>query len=51
MIWPSQGFTCVNVCSLNYLDLFFLKYKNLLDLFSVCVGAFEIHVLKIFVEK
>ena len=26
VIWPSQGFTCVNVCSLNYLDLF-LKYK------------------------
>ena len=26
VIWPSQGFTCVNVCSLNCLDLF-LKYK------------------------
>ena len=25
-IWSSQGFTCVNVCSLNYLNLF-LKYK------------------------
>ena len=26
VIWPSRGFTCVNVCSVNYLDLF-LKYK------------------------
>ena len=26
VIWQSQGFTCVNVCSLNCLDLF-LKYK------------------------
>ena len=26
VIWPSQGFACVNVCSLNCLDLF-LKYK------------------------
>ena len=26
VIWRSQGFTCVNVYSLNYLDLF-LKYK------------------------
>ena len=26
VIWPSQGFTCVNVYSLNCLDLF-LKYK------------------------
>ena len=23
VIWPSQGFTCVNVCSLNCLDLIF----------------------------
>ena len=23
VIWSSQGFTCVNVCSLNCLDLFF----------------------------
>ena len=36
MIWPSQGFTCVNVCLLNCLDLF-LKYKSWLDLLSVCV--------------
>ena len=26
VIWPPQGFTCINVCSLNYLDLF-LEYK------------------------
>ena len=26
VIWPSRGFTCINVCSLNCLDLF-LKYK------------------------
>ena len=26
VIWRSQGFTCVNVYSLNYLDLF-LRYK------------------------
>ena len=26
VIWPSQDFTCVNVCSLNCLNLF-LKYK------------------------
>ena len=28
--------TCINVYSLNCLDLF-LKYKNWLDLFSVCM--------------
>ena len=39
VIWPSQGFTCVNVCLLNRLD-FFLKYKSWLDLFSVCVCVF-----------
>ena len=27
VIWPSQSFTCVNVCSLNCLNLF-LKYKT-----------------------
>ena len=42
-------FTCVNVYSLNCLDLF-LKYKNWLDLFCVCVCVcvFRIYVLKIF---
>ena len=39
VIWPSHGFTCVNVCSLNCLD-FFLKYKNWLDLLCVCVCVF-----------
>ena len=44
-------FTCVNVCLLNCLDLF-LKYKNWLDLFNVCVCFFwKIHVLKIFIER
>ena len=50
MIWPSQGFRCVNVCSLNCLNLVFEIY-NWLDLFSVCVCVFEIHVLKILIER
>ena len=50
VIWPSQGFTCINVCLLNCLDLF-LKYTNWLDLFSVCVCVFRIIMLKIFVER
>ena len=44
-------FTCVNVCSLNCLDL---KYKNWLDLFSVCVCVcvfWDPYVLKIFIER
>ena len=50
MIWPSQGFTCVNVCLLNYLNLF-LKYKIGLDLSNMCVCVFGIIVLNIFVER
>ena len=38
-------FTCVNVCSLNCLDLF-LKYKFGLVCVCVCVCVFGIHVLK-----
>ena len=43
VIWPLQGFTCVNVCSLYYLE-----YKNWLDMFSVrvCVCVVEILVRK-----
>ena len=43
------SFTCVNVCSLNCLDLFF-KYK-IGQTCLVCVYVFEIHVLKIFIER
>ena len=51
VIWPSQGFTCVNVCSLNCLNLF-LKYKiGLTCLVCVCVYVFGIIVLKTFVER
>ena len=50
VIWLSQGFTCVNVCSLNCLDLF-LKIKSVRLVLCVCVCVFGIHMLKIAVER
>ena len=42
--------TCVNVCSLNYFDLF-LKYKIWLDLLCVCVFFLSMNALHYLVER